>query len=180
MSRQYFGDSPYCDPPIADQTAIVATTETALWNAAQFSPIPANDSRAGKIYHIFASGIYSTGASGTLTLTPRIGTTTSGIVLGASVAQTVPVSLTNEAWTFNGFLCVRTVGAPAGANSTCMFGGNLTGGGVAATASSGLQVACGGTSATYDASAAQAFFLGWTLSVAGSVTVKNVFWFSAT
>ena len=115
--------------------------------------------------------------SGTLTLTPRFGTTTGGITFGASIAQTVPVSLTNEAWYFHGFMTIRTVGA-AGANSTAMFGGGFSGGGAAATAASSAEVLCGGTSATIDLSVAGGFFLGWTLSVAGSVTPKQVVWVS--
>lgn len=177
MSRQFFADQPYNDVPIADLTAVTATVETGLWNVPQFSPIPANDARAAKVYEIIASGVYSTGASGTLTLTPRFGTTTGGISFGASVAQAVPVSLTNEAWAFHGFMTIRTVGV-AGANSTATFVGTFNGGGAAATAGSSCVVVCGGTPATVDLSVAGGLFLGWTLSVAGSVTPKQVIWAS--
>jgi len=170
MSRQYFEDL-IIDPPTANLTAVTATVETGLWNVAQFSPIHAFDSYkgVGKIFRLCAGGIYSTGASGTLTITPRVGTSTGGITLGASVAQTVPPSLTNEAW-FMHFICVvRTLGAP-GANSTVMGTGVFQGGGAAATASSGCQVLFGGTSATCDLSIETGIFIGWTLSVAGSCT----------
>ncbi len=175
MTRQFLADMPYADGPIANLTAITATVETALYNAAQFCPIPANDARAGKAYRFMAGGIMSTGASGTLTITPRIGTTTGGTTLGASVAQTVVASLTNVAWEMDFTLVVRTVGAP-GANSTCIGTGNFQAAGAAATAASNIAVAYGGTSATVDFSVAQALFIGWTLSVAGSCTPQWITW----
>src|SRR5258705_7657125 len=146
MSRQYFMDT-LVEPPTLNPlaAAITATVETALWPTALFSPINIGDCRAGKVYKLTAGGIYSTGASGTLILTPRVGTTTSGITLGASVTQTVPVSLTNEAWYLEFTLVIRTVGL-AGTNSTAMGSGFFQGGGVAATASSGCDVVMGGTS----------------------------------
>jgi hypothetical protein len=175
MSRQYLADAPYADGPIANLTAISATVETALYNAAQFAPIPANDARAGKVYLLRCGGIVSTGASGTLTITPRIGTTTGGTTLGASGAQTVVVSLTNVAWVLDFTLVIRTIGAP-GANSTCIGTGNFQAAGAAATASSNIALAFGGTSATVDLSVAQALFIGWTLSVAGSCTPQWLTW----
>lgn len=175
MSRGYFEDAPYCDPPIANGSAIVATTETALWSAAQFSPIPANDARASKMYRVTATGIYSTGASGTLILTPRFGLTTAGTSLGASVTQTVPINLTNEAWYITGLMTIRSVGA-AGANSSVMFGGQFTGSGAAGTAGSSCDLCFGGTAANCDVSVASGLTIGWTLSVAGSVTVTQVAW----
>ena len=170
MSRQYFEDL-IIDPPTANLTAVVATTETGLWNVAQFSPIHAFDAYkgVGKVYELSAGGIYSTAASGTLTITPRVGTTTSGITLGASIAQTVPVSLTNEAWYLQFIMVIRTLGAP-GANSTAMGTGFFSGGGAAATAASSCVVCFGGTSATADFSVETGIFIGWTLSVAGSCT----------
>jgi hypothetical protein len=170
MSRQYFEDL-LTDPPIANLTAVTATSETALWNVAQYSPIHAYDAYrgVGKTYRLTAGGIWTTGASGTLTITPRVGTTTSGITLGASIAQTVTPSITNEAWFLHAIFVVRTTGAP-GANSTMMGTGVFNGGGAAATAASNNTVAFGGTSATCDLSVETGIFIGWTLSVAGSVT----------
>jgi len=170
MSRQYFEDL-IIDPPLANLTAVTATTETGLWNVAQFSPIHAFDAYkgVGKIYRLCAGGIWSTGASGTLTITPRVGTTTGGVTLGASIAQTVTPSITNEAWFMHSIWVVRTTGAP-GANSTVMGTGVFNGGGAAATAASNNTVAFGGTSATADLSIETGIFIGWTLSVAGSVT----------
>ena len=175
MSRQYFEDAPYADPAIASGSAIVATTETALWNVAQFTPIPANDARAGKVYELTASGIYSTSATGSLTLTPRFGTTIGGVLLGASQSQTVPASITNEQWFMKAIMTVRSVGAP-GANSVVVLGGTFAGGGIAATGNSSLVLGFGGTVGTVDLSAAGGIWIGWTLSVAGSVTVMQTVW----
>lgn len=174
MSRQYFEDL-LVEPPTLNPlaAAITATVETALWPTALFSPINVGDVRAGKVYKVSAGGIFSTGASGTLTITPRVGTSTSGITLGASVAQTVVASLTNEAWFLQCIMVVRTVGL-AGTNSTAIGTGQFQGGGAAATAASNVSVIFGGTSATFDASIQQGLFIGWTLSVAGSVTPQWV------
>jgi hypothetical protein len=174
MARQYFADFT-ADPPLANLTVIVATTETALWNAAQFTPISANDCRPGKVYRVTAGGIVSTGASGTLIITPRFGLTVgAGVTMGASGAQTVPVSVTNVPWLLD-FLCVcRAVGA-AGANSTVVGTGRFTMQGTLATAGSGTTVAFGGTPATVDVSVATGITIGWTLSVAGSCTPQFAF-----
>lgn len=173
MSRQYFADT-LVDPPIADLTAITATTETALWNPAMYSPINANDCRPGKIYQVRAGGIVSTAGSGTLTITPRFGLTVgAGITMGASGAQTVPINLTNRAWSLELTAVVRTVGAP-GTNSTVIGTGRFTSEGTVASAGTAFVLAFGGTSATVDVSIATGLLIGWTLSVAGSVTPQWV------
>lgn len=176
MSRQYLADMPYGDGPIANITAVTATTETGLWNVAQYTPIPANDARAGKVYRMMAGGIVSTAAgAATLTITPRVGTSTGGVTLGASIAQNTVVSLTNQAWVMDFTLVVRTIGAP-GANSTLIGTGGFQASGAAATAASNFSVMFGGTSATADLSVASGLFIGWTLTAAGSVTPQWVTW----
>jgi hypothetical protein len=174
MSRQYFMDT-LVDPPLLNPnaSAITSTSETGLWPVALFSPIAVGDIKAGKIYKVSAGGIYSTSTSGTLTITPRIGTSTSGITLGASGAQTVPVSVSGAPWYLEFTMVIRTVGL-AGTNSTAMGNGFFTGTGTVATAGTALSFAMGGTSATFDASIAQGLFIGWTLSVAGSCTPEWV------
>jgi hypothetical protein len=170
MSRQYFADV-LCDPPIANQTAVTATSETILWNVTNYSPIAANDGRPGKIYEVSAGGILSTHANAaTLIITPRFGlTVAAGITMGASPAQTVPASLSNVPW-YMQFTCViRTVGAP-GTNSTVMGNGFFVSVGTVATAGSAFSLAFGGTSASVDVSIATGLCFGWTLSVAGTVT----------
>jgi hypothetical protein len=167
MSRQYFQDM-LAEPPIANLTAVTATTETALWSAAQYTPIPAGDGRPGKVYRVTAGGIMSFAATGTLTITPRFGLTTSGTTMGASVAQTTPGATTNAPWYLEFNVVVRTLGAP-GANSTVIGTGSFTSNGTG-TAGTGVGIAFGGTSATVDLSIASGITFGWTLSVAGTVT----------
>jgi hypothetical protein len=174
MSRQYFEDL-IIDPPVANISPTTSTAETGLWNVAQFSPIHAFDSYkgVGKVYRLQAGGLYSTSSvAPTLILTPRVGTTTSGITLGVSVTQTLPASLTNEPWFMSSVWVVRTLGAP-GANSTVMGTGTWQGGGAAATAGSGPQIAFGGTSATCDLSVETGIFLGatWSTTATNAITV---------
>lgn len=175
MSRQYFADV-LADPPNADLTAVVATVETGLWNVSQFTPIGGGDARDRKIYEVTAGGIWSTAAgASTLVITPRFGTTTGGITLGASGAQTVPVSLANVPWRLQFTLVVRNVGAPGG-NSTIVGTGNFWSQGTLATAGSGFTIPFGGTIVTTaDLSVASGLFFGWTLSVAGSCTPRYAF-----
>lgn len=169
MSRQYFSTI-LADPPIANLTAVTATSETALWSAAQYTPIPANDFQAGKIYTVKAGGVMSFAATGTLIITPRIGLTVgAGITLGASVvALTTPGATTAHAWWLEFTFICRTVGA-AGTNSTGIGTGCFHTGIPSAGSLPGTQV-FGGTSATFDASIASGITIGWTLSVAGTIT----------
>lgn len=159
------------DPPLANQGANVATTETALFPAAQYSPINIGDMRAGKMYKLSAGGIYSTNTTGTLIITPRFGqsgTIGSNITMGPNAAATVPVSLTNVPWYLEFTCVVRTVGL-AGTNSTVMGTGVFVGSGTGSVGTA-LSFAIGGTSASVDATIAQGITIGWTLSVAGSCT----------
>jgi hypothetical protein len=174
MSRQYFADC-LAEPPIASLTPVVATTETILWNVSNYSPIAANDARPGKIYRMRAGGIMSFAGTGTLTVTPRFGlTVAAGITMGANVvAVTTPGATTAHPWTLD-FTCVcRTVGAP-GVNSTVIGSGYFITGtpGAAGTA---VAVSFGGTSASVDVSIATGICIGWTLTVAGTVTPQWVY-----
>jgi hypothetical protein len=174
MSRQYFQDL-LADPPSANLTAITATVETGLWSVPIWTPVNALDARAGKVYKVTAGGIMSTGASGTLTITPRWGTTTGGLSLGASVAQTVPINLANVPWYLEFNLVFRAIGTAA-STSTCVGSGFFKGPGAAATAGNTLGLTMGGTIVTTaDTTTAQGIFIGWTLSVAGSVTPQYAF-----
>ena len=175
MGRQYFETLDFIDPPSANLTAVTATVETGLWSTALWTPIPANDARAGKVYKVTAGGIVSTGASGTLTITPRFGTTTGGVTLGASQAQTVPVSLTNVPWIMEFYLTFRSIGTTA-STSSAIGTGTFRSAGAAATAGNAWTVAFGGTAGTtLDTTTTQGIFIGWTLSVAGSVTPQYAF-----
>jgi len=173
MARQYLQDGPFIDPPVASGSALVATTIEDLWLGLTFTPIFANDPKAGKIYVVEAGGIISTGASGTLTITPFYGGA-AGVALGASGAQTVAVSLTNVPWYLRFNLVFRTIGA-AGANSTCIGTGFFIMSGTLATAGSGTDIAFGGTSASVDATVNKDIHIRKTLSVAGSMTTQYAY-----
>lgn len=174
MSRQNFA-SVLIDPPIANLTAVTATSETALWLASRYTPIPANDATPGKIYVVKAGGIMSFAATGTLIITPRFGLTVgAGITMGASVvALTTPGATTAHPWTLEFTCVVRTLGDP-GTNSTVIGTGHFHTG-IPSAGSLPATQTFGGTSATVDLSIASGITIGWTLSVAGTVTPQYAY-----
>ncbi len=170
MARQYLQDGPFIDPPVTSPLAAdVATTAVSMWSGAQFTPLFANDAKAGKIYVVEAGGLITTAATGALTIAPGLGTSSPGTTLGTSIAQTVPATSLSGPWFLRSVWVVRTIGA-AGANSTMMGEGLFQSGGVAATSNSGLDVTFGGTSCAFDATVNNFFTFQKTLSVAGSFT----------
>lgn len=176
-SRQYFVDVAV-EPPTLNPLAspITATTETAMWGVAQFTPIPAFEAVGGRVYELLAGGIFSTSTSGTLIITPRYGLVIGGVSLGPSVTQTVVVSLTAESWFMHAIMTIRAVGIAA-STGTVTLNGFWQGGGAAATAASGIDISFGGlVPTTCDTSTAQGLWMGWTLSVAGSCTPQQVIW----
>lgn len=167
MSRQYFADVLF-EPLATAYATITATSETVLIPTLSTS-IPANEPRAGKIYKLTVGGTCTTGASGTLTLTPRFGTTISGVALGGSPAQTVVPSITLAPFIFEYWLTFRKIGQ-AGANSVAVGTGIWRSNGAVATASSETAVTCGSTGdVSVDTSVASALWIGVTFSVAPSV-----------
>lgn len=178
MGRQLFQDGPYVDPHVANGTALVSASAEALWIGATFTPIFANDPKAGKIYTIKAGGIMSTGASGTLILIPQYGVL-GGTTLGTSQTVTVPINMTNVAWRLEMDIVFRVIGA-AGANSTCIGTGTFTTAPASSAPAAGLScvIPFGGTSAAVDATINSAITISKTLSVAGSMTVQYAYIFS--
>jgi hypothetical protein len=170
MARQFLVDGPFMDPPVtAPLSANTATTAVDMWTGATYTPIFANDPKAGKIYIVEAGGFLSTGASGTLTISPFYGGS-GGVALGASGAQTVVISLTNIPWFMKFIVVFRTIGA-AGANSTVTCSGMWEAGGATGTAGSSMAIAFGSTSTTstsVDATVNKDITIQKTLSVAGS------------
>jgi hypothetical protein len=180
VARQYLQDGPYIDPPVsAPLSANTATTAVDCWTGATYTPIYANDPKAGKIYVVQAGGIISTGGSGTITFTPWYGTS-SGVALGASGAQTVTPSITNVPWFMEFYLVFRTIGA-AGANSTVTCTGKWGCTGAVATAASNNTICFGSTSTTstsVDATLNKDITIQKTLSVAGSWSTNWVYIYS--
>lgn len=178
MARQYFQDGPYVDTMVATPTALISTSAEALWIAASFTPIFANDPKAGKIYTIKAGGILSTAGSGTLILIPQYGAL-GGTTLGTSQTVTVPINMTNVAWRLEMDVVFRTIGA-AGTNSTCIGTGTFTTAPFTSAPGAGLScvIPFGGTSAAVDATINSGITISKTLSVAGSVSVQYAYIFS--
>lgn len=174
MARQYLTDAGPVEAAITDPLAAnVTTTAVGMWNSQQYTPIFAYDARPGKVYIVEAGGLITTAGSGALTISPSISTTNAaGTTLGASIAQTVPVSSLSGPWFLRFVLTVLTTGAPGGTNSTIKGTGMFQSGGVAATANSGCDLCFGGTSAVFDHSVNQTIWISKTLSVAGSWTTQ--------
>lgn len=106
---------------LADQTAVAGTVEAVLW-AANYAALPANFFDApGKGARIRAFGVLTTGATpGTLTLTPRFGTTTGGTSLGAgTVSGNLATSITNAPWFLDATIMCRSIG---GTGTIAIFG----------------------------------------------------------
>jgi len=158
---------------LANQTAIVGTTETALFPVANFSGFAANQLRSGQVWHLTSFGIITTaGASpGNITITPRFGTSTSGTSLGASEARALATSGSNLAWRLEYDFIVRRA---EGANATCV--GNGWAGFATGVLSSGTNMYFGSTaSVTIDVTAAAGIFIGITLgSASDSMTAMGV------
>jgi hypothetical protein len=175
MSRQYFMDT-LADPPIADLAAwATITTDTMLWTPSVWTPIPAGDTRPGKMYKVSAGGIITLpAATGSLTLTPRVGPTTtvaSSPTLGASGAQFSSGATTNRPWWLELLVVVRTIAVTGGATSTMMAWGTFETQGVLSTGGASMNLVMGGTSAVFDASLAQGIGVSaiWG-TTAGSIT----------
>jgi len=168
VSRQYFGDV-LIEPVASAYTTITATTETVLVPTA-LVPIPANEPRAGKIYELTVGGTFTSGASGTMTITPRYGLVIGGTSLGASGAQTVVPSITTAPFIYRCLLVIRSIGLP-GANSTVICTGKWESAGAAGTASSQTSVHHGtvGAAISVDTSVAAGLWIGLTVSVAPSI-----------
>lgn len=174
MARQLFSDGPYVDPPVTSPTALTSTSAEALWIGATFTPIFANDPKAGKIYVVEAGGIMSTGASGTLILIPQYGVL-GGTTLGTSQTVTVPINMSNVAWYLRFVLVFRVIAA--GTNSTCIGTGFFCSAPFTSAPAAGLSfvVPFGGTSATVDSTVNSGITISKTLNVAGSMTMQYAF-----
>lgn len=155
--------------PTVSNTAVTASaTETNLWTPSLWSPIPAQDMRAGKVYQLAFGGVFtSTATPGVLTWTPRAGqsaTPASNVTLGASNATAPPASLTAQGWVGQFTLVVRSVDAAYTAVNATGNGFVIVQGAAAATAT---MYQMGGTVATtINNSVASGLIVSLTISVA--------------
>lgn len=170
MDRQQFVGGPYIDPPVANLTTLTATTIEDLWPGITWTPIFANEAKAGRIYCVRAGGTISL-TGGTGIITPQWGP--AGTTLGVSLTVgTVTAAI--AAWWLQFDLCFRVIGA-AGANTTCIGTGLMAfnGGVVSGTANPNLIV-FGGTSASVDSTINGNVTIRKTLSAANSVIPQFV------
>lgn len=175
MSRQYVADLTM-DPPSAALPTLTATSEVVLVPTL-FTPIPANEPRAGKVYKLTVAGTCTTGLAGTLTITPRYGLVIGGTSLGVSPVQNYVPSITLAPFTFECWLQFRSIGIAAGANSTATCHYIWSSGGAVATASSCTTVVGGSTaSVSVDTTVASGLWIGVTFSVAPSVIPHFAMW----
>jgi hypothetical protein len=143
MGKQLFQEGPFVDSMIVSPTAYTTITITAMWTAAQFTPIFANDPKAAKIYSIRAGGIMTAASATTLLITPTY--TTNTVALGASLTQTIPATIAaGTIWILEAEMVWRVIGA-AGQNSSAVLIGKFIAGGAAGTAASSIVIPFGGT-----------------------------------
>ncbi len=164
------------EPVNADHTTITATSETVLIGTA-YTPIPAFEPRAGKVYELWVGGTCTTGTAGTLIITVRHALTATTPVLATSPTQNYVPSITTANFLFHGLLIYRTIGK-IGANSTAIFTGDWHSGGATATAASETAVSVGtvGAAISVDTSVATALWVGVTFSVTPSVIPQWHIW----
>jgi hypothetical protein len=170
-SRQYFNEV-VAPVMTADVTAITGTAEALMWPASPWSPLAANVLQVGQAFRVMAGGVMTTpGASpGTMTVTPRFGTSTSGTTLGASVASpTLIVSMTNVPWALIAQCVCRSIGASGSLVMTGHIECQALG------AAPGGSLVFGGTVATVDTTAAAGIVFGATMgSASDSLTTRYV------
>jgi hypothetical protein len=175
MGRQTFHEGPYIDPQVANGGNLTATTIEDMWAGITFTPIFANDAKAGKIYSVRAGGTLTTGAGAqTMIITPQWGP--AGTTLGASGAQTMTASITTGPWSLFFDLVFRTIGA-AGANSTSIGTGFFNFSGTLATVSTAICIPFGGVSASVDSTINGNLTFRKTLTVAGTMITQYCYIF---
>lgn len=170
MDMQGFVGAPIIDPPVAPLGALSATTIEDMWPGITWTPIFANDARAGKCYHVRMFGTVSL-TGGTAIITPQWGP--AATTLGVSLTQgTVTIAITGMYLAFD--LFVQSIGA-AGANSKVTGAGfwNAGGGVVSGTANPNM-VTFGGTQASVDATINGNITIRKTLSATNSFIVQYV------
>lgn len=176
MGRQLFQDGPFIDAPVALATALVSTSAEALWTAATWTPIFANDAKASKIYCVRAFGTGSLTA-GTMIVTPTY--TTGSVALGVSLTQGTATILACGWYLMFDLLIQAVLGAAASQTSMTGSGMWAFGGGVSSGTANPNVVTFGGTAATsVDTSINGAIQIQKTASTTNSITPRSVSIFS--
>ena len=166
---------------IASFTAVNTThVETNLWVPAIWTPIPANDMQAGKVYKVEAGGVLGTSSvAPTATWTPRCGqsaTPSSNVTLGATTGSTMIASLAAVPWYWEFTMVIRSLGlaasgATATGNGVIHIGGLTTAVGVE-------QVMGGAVPSTVDNTAATGLILSLTWGTNAAANTATCQWTS--
>jgi hypothetical protein len=178
VSRQYFAGLDVTDSPPASHTAVAnTTTRTNLWAQTLWTPVAANDPRAGKIYKLACGGIIQTTATPTIVFNFTWGTSatpSSNIALGASTTFTLGTIPASSPWYGEFTLTFRSLGIAA-AGATATGNGFVTVPGAAGAI--GQIVPCGGTVVTtIDQTIAGAMVLDVTWSAASASNTITAQW----
>ncbi len=169
--RQLFNDGPYIDPPVANLTTLSNTSIEDIWTSTVYTPIFANDPKAGKIYCVRAGGTVSL-TGGTGIITPQLNT--SSTALGASLTVGT-VTATIAAWYLAFDLVIRTVGTAGTCIGTGYF---VMNGGVGSGTANPNMIVFGGTSAAINTTVNDAIQIRKTLSATNSMIPQFVYIFS--
>ena len=169
--RQLFADGPYIDPPVANLTTLTSSSIEDIWTSTIYTPIFANDPKAGKIYHVRAGGTISL-TGGTAIITPQLAT--SSTALGASLTVgTVTIAI--AAWYLAFDLVIRTVGT----SGTCIGTGYIVmNGGTSSGTANPNMIVFGGTSAAINTTVNDAIQIRKTLSTTNSMIPQFVYIYS--
>jgi len=144
-------------PPTSFTPVATTNVETNLWVPSIWTPIPANDMQAGKIYQGNAGGVLGTSsAAPTATWTPRCGqsaTPSSNVTLGATTGTTMIASLAAVPWCWQFTLVIRSLGlAASGATGTgngyIVIGGLTTAAGIVQSMGGAVPTTLDNTAAT--------------------------------
>ena len=179
MSRQGFMGMDVNDFPPASFTAVSNTTsETNLWTPAIWTPIAANDMRAGKAYKVSFGGTMGTSsAAPTAIFTARVGqssTPASNVSLGATTAVTMTASLAAVPIYGEFTVGVRSLGLAA-SGATCTGNGFVVIGDLTTTAGKVLSFG-GSVPTTVDNTTAQGLIVSVTFNGAATANVVTCQW----
>jgi len=151
------GASP--DAPVAPLGTLSATTIEDMWPGITWTPIYANDPKAGKIYCVRAFGTVSL-TGGTAIITPQWNPLASSLGVSLTVGT---VTCAIAAWYLTFDLLVQSIGA-AGANSKVTGCGFMTfNGGVVSGSANPNTIVFGGTQLSVDT------------TINGNITIRKTF-----
>ncbi len=168
QGRGLFGDGPYIDSPVAPLGTLSSTSIEDCWPGITWTPIFANDAKAGKIYCVRAGGTVSL-TGGTAIFTPQWGPAATN--MGVSLTTTTTTAAI-AAWYLAFDTQVQSVGA-AGTNSKVTGSGFI----VFPTTTATTCIPFGGTQASVDTTINGNITIRKTLSATNSFIVQTVYIF---